>query len=123
MGRSPLGERLNPSLKAWLSGIDDTIDRQIRLMDWFFGQFLRHLPPDRILRYEDIVSSGGARLAGAFESPLGRGIDWVFPDMPLTRDPVWLRQTALALLRHGGQFLSFYTQDDILRLTEVNRAS
>ncbi|MDQ3226524.1 MAG: sulfotransferase, partial [Chloroflexota bacterium] len=51
-GYARAAERLDTDLKTRLAAIDDDLDRQICLLDWFHGQFRRYLPVDAILRYE-----------------------------------------------------------------------
>jgi hypothetical protein len=86
-GRLPVAERLDPGLAAALRGARDVLDRQLRLMSWFFEAYAQ-LPAAHVLRYEDIVRTGGRALtvltarASALGRPLidrnhaGRGQDW-----------------------------------------------
>lgn len=75
-GRVPAAERLLPDLARRLDAEPDLVGRQLILLDWFFGQFLAHLPAHRILRYEEIVASQGdllrqcAGVNGARGTPL-----------------------------------------------------
>ena len=55
-------ERIAPRLAARLREEDDRIGRQLMLLDWFFAQFATHLTPAQIIRYEEIVETGGAAL-------------------------------------------------------------
>ena len=61
-GRVPMGERFDPLLARTLDDEPDTLRRQVRVLDWFFARFRDHLPPERVLRYEDLVASGGLSL-------------------------------------------------------------
>ena len=61
-GRLPMAERFAPDLVRRLDSIQDRLDRQIALLSWCFEQ-VHTLPPDRIVRYEAMVSTGGANLA------------------------------------------------------------
>jgi hypothetical protein len=62
-GHVPAAERLSPELKAALEALDDPLDRQLHVLDWFHGRLRRFLPDERIIRYESIVDSGGRALA------------------------------------------------------------
>lgn len=64
-GRIPAAERLDANLHSRLDAETDKVERQLIVLDWFFGQFLRHLPASCILRYEDIVASQGQLLRDA----------------------------------------------------------
>lgn len=61
-GRVPMGERFDPELAGALDAETDTLRRQVRALDWFFARFRDCLAPGRVLRYEDVVASGGAAL-------------------------------------------------------------
>ena len=61
-GRVPMGERFDPELAAALDAEADTLRRQVRVLDWFFARFRDCLTPDRVVRYEDVVASGGVSL-------------------------------------------------------------
>lgn len=80
-GRVPAGERHDPELAGALAGLDDVLPRQLHLLRWFFGRFLEHLPRESIVRYEDIVASGGRALAA------------VVPDAACLDEPLSTRNT------------------------------
>jgi hypothetical protein len=61
-GRFKELERMQPELARQLAEIPDWIDRQIHLLSWFCRSYLTLLPPERILRYEDIITTGGRAL-------------------------------------------------------------
>lgn len=64
LGRVPMGERFDPELAGALDAETDLLGRQVRALDWFFARFRECLTPDRVVRYEDVVASGGAALFG-----------------------------------------------------------
>lgn len=57
-GHIPAAEKINPELSAQLNQTHDVVDRQITIMSWFFERF-SSLSNANIIRYEDVVSSGG----------------------------------------------------------------
>lgn len=61
-GRIPAGERLDPQLAHALAMMTDRLARQRHVLGWFFSRFRSLLPAEQVLRYEDIVSSGGRLL-------------------------------------------------------------
>ena len=61
-GRIPMGERFDPSLARALDDESDILRRQVRVLNWFFVRFLDYLPTERVIRYEDVVASGGLSL-------------------------------------------------------------
>jgi hypothetical protein len=62
-GHANLAERFDPQLARDLEATPDRLDRQFHLLAWFFGRFRAHLPAHAVIRYEDIVASGGGALA------------------------------------------------------------
>jgi class 3 adenylate cyclase len=62
-GRQPVAEAFDPMLRHRLDDEPCVLNRQLKMLQWSFGQYARYLPPDAVLRYEDIVASGGAALA------------------------------------------------------------
>ena len=61
-GRIPMGERFDPRLSRALDDEPDTLRRQICVLNWFFARFREHLPPERVVRYEDVVATDGLSL-------------------------------------------------------------
>jgi hypothetical protein len=54
---------LAPELSRRLAARESVVERQLCLLDWYFGAYERLLPRERVVRYEEIVDSGGAALA------------------------------------------------------------
>lgn len=61
-GRVPAGEAFDPDLHRRLEEEADVLQRQVIILDWFFERFEANLPPEDIIRYEDLVESGGLAL-------------------------------------------------------------
>jgi hypothetical protein len=117
-GRIPVGESLSPELAAALDGIDDRVDRQFYLLAWFFGAFDRLLPPASVIRYEDIVASGGTALAVAV--PEAGSLDAQLSDRnskrPHGEDHDLLQQLAARLLLTDGPWWKFYDRESVTDL-------
>jgi len=62
-GRSRAAERLDPKLRRELDRCANRFERQLLLLEWYFERIARWIPPARILRYEDVVRTGGGVLA------------------------------------------------------------
>jgi len=119
-GRLPMAERLNPALAAWLDAEPDVIERQLFLLDWIFAQYAQTLPPERIIRYEQIVSSDGRALMEATGLAL--------PPEPLRDrnasalyDPAASQRHAQRLCRRGGAWRMFYSDEAIMRALDALR--
>ena len=61
-GRVPAGERFAPDLCAALAAEADALQRQLIVLNWFYEQYDENLPRAHIVRYEDVVTTGGAAL-------------------------------------------------------------
>ena len=61
-GRLPAGEELDPDLHRALEDEPELLRRQVIVLDWFFARYHDHLAPADILRYEDLMESGGRTL-------------------------------------------------------------
>jgi hypothetical protein len=62
-GQLGLSGVLASELAQRLESAPDLMDRQLMLLEWYFEIFASQLPTDRVVRYEEIVSSGGSALA------------------------------------------------------------
>lgn len=62
-GRLPYGEAFDACLKDALSSESNCLERQIIILKWYFSQYASHLPPENVIKYEEIVASSGRVLA------------------------------------------------------------
>lgn len=72
-GRAPIAEALSEDLRRRLAAISDREERRLSLLSWFFEQYRKHLPDDSVLRYEDIIASGGKSLSAI--APIANDLD------------------------------------------------
>ena len=109
-GRIPAGEHFDTGLKQSLDMTKDCLSRQLYIYQWFINKFrLSGLP---IVRYEDVVASGGAVLDTALGLPsIEReklnAIERTFAKAALAK--LELALPKLLELELGG----FYTKQDI----------
>lgn len=115
-GHASAAERLDPNLKARLAAIDDDLDRQIYLLNWFHGRFRRYLPERSIIRYESVIESGG------------RALSVVRPEASELNEPLESRNKSNLydyqhmlrigerLLNSEGAYWEFYTRESVERL-------
>ena len=115
-GRIPAGEALDGDLHRMLEREPDVVRRQLIVLDWFFGRFHAHLDPQDIIRYEDVIESGGLALfrrlghAGARPAPLKNRNDMY--------DAAMIDTLLAALLEAGGHWTRFYRPADCERVAE-----
>jgi len=105
-----------PGLATRLKVAPDPISRQLARNNFFFGLYAEHLPPENIIRYEDIVSSGGKALsiitssANLLNEPLkSRNLNPLYDRDDMLR-------IGERLLESEGAYWRFYTRESVERL-------
>ena len=118
-GRSVLAEVVDPELRARLDATPDVLDRQFVLLEWFFGSYKAVLPPEHVLRYEDIVATGGRALAPI--SPGAAELDSPLQSRNRTKvyDEDSIRRIGDRLLASDGPWWDYYTRDSVRELVDA----
>lgn len=76
LGRVPAAERVDPELREALESLSNPLDRQLHILNWFYERCQRFVPEENVIRYEDVVETGGRVLeritprAGSLSEPL-----------------------------------------------------
>jgi hypothetical protein len=94
-GHAPGAELYDEGLRRDLAAIEDRVGRQLRLLSWWYERFYGTLDEDHIIRYEDLVGSGG------------RALSVVVPSAKLLNEPLESRNLN-----------PLYDRDDMLRIGE-----
>jgi len=112
-GRSPGTERLAPDLKESLDKLDDVTAQQIHVVNWYCERYTRLLPPERILRYEDVIATRGRALA--LLAPAAATLNDPMKSRNASKlyDRDTMRHLGERLLADEGAWRGFYTRDDI----------
>lgn len=109
----PLAERYDEDFARRLGREEDDIGRQLCVMSWFFERYEQSLPESGILRYEDIVASGGAALSGV--TPQAKNLQETLESKNL--NPLYDRDRMLELgerlLESEGAFWRFYSRGSV----------
>jgi hypothetical protein len=123
LARDTVAERFDPELRAALAPLEDTVDRQLRLLSWFFDRYHRLLPLAQIIRYEDLVASRGTALSRIV--PAAAGLDEALEtkNRNTAYDPRVLRKLADRLLASDGGYWHFYTRDSVRRILDPESPS
>lgn len=117
-GRIPAGEQFDPSLREALDCDSDTLARQLTILNWFFAHYGDELAAERILRYEDLIASGGKALFGMLGHRQAKGVSLTSRnDHALYRDADVDRLLA-TLLASGGAWTRFYSRADCEAVAE-----
>jgi hypothetical protein len=107
-GRLPAGERLDSALAVALAAQPDCLRRQILILDWFFARLRRWVAPERLLRYEDVVASGGACLRQAIGLPVDTTADLRSRNENAQYDRASIDELVRGLRRYAGASLDCY---------------
>jgi hypothetical protein len=107
-GRMPGAERFDEDLRRRLWATEDRVDRQLLLLDWLFARY-EQLPERNIVRYEDVVCSGGSALATVTEA--ARALDRPLENRNRWYDPAQTRELGERLLASEGAYWRFYSRD------------
>lgn len=114
-GRAPAAEMIDQDLRARLDREDNILERQFILLDFFFCRYAQSTK-SHILRYEDIILSGGNILskidhrAKVLSEPLVSRNNF-----HLSRDSE-AREVAIKLLKRSNACWNFYSHDDVAAL-------
>jgi hypothetical protein len=117
-GRAPGAERYDEALRQTLDSIEDRTERQLYLLSWFFERYRTTLPEDRVIRYEEVVASGGTALSTII--PAAEALDESLPSRNLS--PLYAREEMLELgerlLGSEGAYWHFYPRRSVEELLE-----
>ena len=121
-GHIPAGERFDSELRVALANEPDTLRRQVTVLNWFYRTYSEQLDSEHILRYEDLVDSGGMALFRILRSPM-------FPENSLENrngsrlyGQVLPEALLTALVKTGGDWSEHYSTLDCERVAESIRS-
>ncbi len=115
-GHVPVAENLDYQLKEHLNKINDKFERQLFILSWFYDNFKKYLPPENIIKYEDIIKNNG------------RILNKIIPDAKYLKEPLSNKNKnnlydkskmfflAKKLLKSDGPYWEFYNKNDIEEL-------
>ncbi|MCY4059216.1 MAG: hypothetical protein OXG44_14560 [Gammaproteobacteria bacterium] len=117
-GRIPAGEQFDAGLRAALDHDADTLARQLTVINWFFARYGEELAAVRILRYEELVASGGKALFAMLGHANAKRVS-----LTSRNDHAVYRDTDIdrllgALLDDRGAWTRFYSRTDCEALAE-----
>jgi hypothetical protein len=112
-GQLGLPASVAPDIADRLDAIDDRIERQLALLMWFYESYALNLPRERVIRYEDIVASGGAALAPIAPSAAALQVKLASRNAAAVYDRVHMREAARLLLEREGPHRLYYSAEDV----------
>lgn len=120
-GQLPGAELYDSALRARLAGETDTLQRQLHILDWFFRCYSDSVPGDRILKYEDVIASGGRALFAALDREVGPMEDLTSQNSNQLYANVDIERLSNALASRDGAWRPFYTDAECCGLAEQLR--
>jgi hypothetical protein len=111
--KPPAGPRYDPDLALRLEAEADPLGRGLAVLDHYFGRYAEYLPPENVIRYEDVVASGGRALGVIV--PSARELDE--PLLSRNLNPLYDRDDMLRigerLLASEGAYWRFYSRKSV----------
>ena len=117
-GRLPAGEQFDHRLHRALEQEPDVLRRQIIILDWFFAQYQTHLTLGNIIRYEDLVESGGLALFRRLGHAGAKSARLKSQNANVLYDKAMIDTLLKALLETGGAWTQFYRPADCERVAD-----
>lgn len=120
-GHDYAAEMLLPRLKQQLDRQSDRYERQLHLLSWFYDQYREHVQPDHVVRYEELIASGG-RALGAI-TPDADAL--LLPLRNKNQNKLYNRKLMQSLgerlLARDNACWHFYSQADVRALLESSK--
>ena len=85
-------------------------------VDWFYERYACELPGERVIRYEDIIATGGAALAPIASSAAGLGLGLESRNAAAVYEREHMRDLGRLLLERDGAQWLFYTREEVSQL-------
>jgi hypothetical protein len=90
----------------------DRIERQVVLLDWHFEKYLPLLPDGSVIRYEDVIESGGAALERFSPAAGALSVKLSSQNANTAYDSDLIDKIKISLQRLGGVMWHFYARDE-----------
>ena len=117
-GRIPAGEDFDPDLHRRLEEEPGVLRRQLIVLDWFFARFEAHLPPGNVVRYEDLVETGGGALFRRLGHPRAGPVALESRNESGLRGGAGIDGLLEALVEAGGAWTRFYRRGELEAVAE-----
>ena len=118
-GRIPAGEQFDDGLRRTLDAESDMLRRQVEVLNWFFKQYDAHLDARKVIRYEDLIDTGGRVLYQALGDPRAPPEALVSRNDNTAYDAVDFERLLQALLERGGAWSEFYAAPELTAVADA----
>lgn len=110
-GKVSKADRLLPTLCDRYLSKSDLLEKQLEILDWYFGQY-KNPAIIEVIRYEDVIGSHGKVLGGIAGDEIS-GWELVSKNKNKLYDTGNRTHLQQAILKYNGNWLSFYDKNDI----------
>ena len=117
-GRIPAGEQFDDALRTALDAEPDLLRRQVAVLHWFFQQYEACLDAGKVIRYEDLIDTGGRVLYQALGDAQAPPEVLVSRNDNTAYDAVDFERL-LEALHKGGAWSAFYAASELTTLGEA----
>jgi hypothetical protein len=118
VGQLGIPTKLAPEIHRRLEHLSDPLERRIEMLVWHFESFTALLPRERVIRYEDVIASGGSALSGIVASAAGLNIELEARDGATIYDLAHLRLAGSKLLERDDAPWELYYPGGVEDLLE-----
>lgn len=123
-GHAPIGEKLDADLSRALAAEPDAIERQLHILEWFYNRFRRFLPGNSIIKYEELIASGGHELGRFFPNATNLQENLSSKNVNKFYDRALMLDIGQRLLQRPGVIWDFYSKRDVeTLLSEVESSA
>ena len=117
-GRIAGAEPYDPELRRTLDEEPDRLRRQLIILDWFFARFDAHLEGRHVIRYEDLVESGGTLLYRLLGHDRADPVPLKSRNDSALYDPDMIETLLEALLEGSPAWTRFYRSSELERVAD-----
>ncbi len=114
-GEVRAAEWLAPQLAADLEKIPDQFDKQIHILDWYFGKYLQ-LPKENVLKYEEMIQTNGHSLKAIVPSAVQLERSLENKNKSKLYDMELMKKLADKLLNMDHACWAFYDKTEVEKL-------
>lgn len=109
-GKVAKADRLLPELVRRYEGKSRLLDKQLEILDWYYGQYLT-LPAEHIIRYEEVIRSRGQVLQPLTLQPTIPGWELSSKNKNPLYNQLLRREYFQAITKNKGNWLYFYSTE------------
>ncbi len=119
-GRVKQAEILNQNLADALDRIEDTFDRQIFLLSWFYETINKYIAREAVIHYEDMIKSGGKALRPITPEAATLNESLESRNSSKLYDPELKKILGEKLLKSDGTYWEYYSKESVETLLKSN---